>query len=266
MIQRIATALAVMALACASGAAAQPTAPAKDLSGRWAKTPSGGDMAAAYPDRAMREGVGGKATLSCKVTTDGLLAECVVASSTPDGYGFDQAAMLLSQGFQMQTPVPARYAEPDARATIPIVFQAPPGQSMRRGVLKGFGDGTIVLTRLKDGETPEGPVARCGEARCSVGMVVWAERPAGPDAVAILDRAGRTDGLTLADCDIAKDGRLTTCDYRGVDDPKAKAAAAEAVSRMRAAPQTREGSPTAGAHVQIPFQWDWLIAGMKPAD
>ncbi|PLR28314.1 hypothetical protein SGCZBJ_04740 [Caulobacter zeae] len=78
---------------------------------------------------------------------------------------------------------------------------------------------------------------------------------------------GTSDDPTdrLADCEIAEDGRLTTCDYRGVDDPKAKAASAEAVSRMRAAPQTREGFPTAGAHVQIPFQWDWLIAGMKPA-
>lgn len=65
---------------------------------------------------------------------------------------------------------------------------------------------------------------------------------------------------------IAADGRLNDCEVSGqVTNAAAVAAVKEATGLMRSAAQTVDGAPAAGAHVQIPFQWDWLLASLKAA-
>lgn len=93
----------------------------------WLKKPTGDDLAWAYPERANRLGVDGKAVLECQVAVDGRLANCQVTQESPADMGFAKAALALAPQFQMTPPPPGR-TEP-ARVTIPLVFSVPVSDS-----------------------------------------------------------------------------------------------------------------------------------------
>jgi TonB family protein len=93
----------------------------------WLRKPSGEDMAWAYPQRAQREEVGGKAVLHCLVAPDGGLMRCEVASEAPADYGFGAAALALAPQFQMTRP-PSDAKNP-SEVTIPISFLTPGSRS-----------------------------------------------------------------------------------------------------------------------------------------
>lgn len=100
------------------------TAPASPYRPDWLRKPSGEDMAWAYPKRAEREEIGGKAVLHCLVAPDGGLTHCQVASEAPADYAFGAAALALAPQFQMTRP-PSDAKNP-SEVTIPIVFLTPP--------------------------------------------------------------------------------------------------------------------------------------------
>ena len=102
-------------------------APAPRYKPDWLRKPSGEDMAWAYPQRAQREEIGGKAVLQCLVAPDGGLTHCQVASEAPADYGFGAAALALAPQFQMTRP-PSDAKNP-SEVTIPIVFLVPPPSS-----------------------------------------------------------------------------------------------------------------------------------------
>jgi protein TonB len=68
----------------------------------WSQTPSAQQVESVYPVRAIRMEVEGKAELRCKLTQTGALADCAVTSDGPDGYGFGQAALKLSEHFALR--------------------------------------------------------------------------------------------------------------------------------------------------------------------
>jgi TonB family protein len=80
-----------------------------------------------YPEKAARDEVEGRATLSCDVSAEGTLAGCKVISEDPVGYGFGDAAMGLSPLFRMGPQT--REGQPVAGGTvrIPIRFVLPRG-------------------------------------------------------------------------------------------------------------------------------------------
>jgi TonB family protein len=104
-----------------------PPAPAPRYRPDWLRKPSGEDMAWAYPKRAEREEIGGKAVLHCLVAPDGGLTHCEVASEAPADYGFGAAALALAPQFQMTRP-PSDIKAP-SEITIPITFLTPPPSS-----------------------------------------------------------------------------------------------------------------------------------------
>ena len=89
----------------------------------WLEKPSGDDMAAFYPARAPRREISGKVTMVCQVKTDGRLSDCRIASETPMGEQFGQAALRLAPKFRMIPPDDLR--DNPGEVTIPIVFQIP---------------------------------------------------------------------------------------------------------------------------------------------
>ena len=78
-----------------------PRPPAVITSPRWASQPSAAQMARAYPDRALDNGVAGSASLFCSVSAGGTLSGCSITSETPSGQGFGRAATSLARYFRM---------------------------------------------------------------------------------------------------------------------------------------------------------------------
>ncbi|MDP1616049.1 MAG: energy transducer TonB [Phenylobacterium sp.] len=67
----------------------------------WADAPSHAETAAAYPEKAAAEGIGGSATIRCALNEYGRLRACTTLSETPRGYGFAKAARALSEQFAL---------------------------------------------------------------------------------------------------------------------------------------------------------------------
>jgi len=80
-------------------------------------------MANAFPDRALRGNISGSATLSCKVTTVGVVRDCVVLSETPSEYGFGAAAVRVSKNFKMKPRLVDGQAIEGATVKIPLTFR-----------------------------------------------------------------------------------------------------------------------------------------------
>lgn len=91
----------------------------------WSQLPSARDMARFYPERAARRGIEGLATLSCRVGVAGDLRACAVASETPAGEGFGDAALKMSTRFKMRPMTRDGQAVAGGTVRIPIRFNLP---------------------------------------------------------------------------------------------------------------------------------------------
>lgn len=65
---------------------------------RWVRQPR--DLARYYPSRALARGETGQVLLECRVDTVGAL-HCSVISETPEGWGFGDAALRISEDYRM---------------------------------------------------------------------------------------------------------------------------------------------------------------------
>ncbi len=80
-------------------------------------------MAEYYPSHAARNDISGKATISCEVTSGGLLTACKVVEESPPGEHFGEAALKLAPKFRMIPPDDPNAAP--GTVTVPMVFQIP---------------------------------------------------------------------------------------------------------------------------------------------
>ncbi len=90
----------------------------------WASRPDGDEVAEAYPKLALELGIEGRSTLSCTVSTEGRLRNCVSIATTPSGLGFDGAALKLAESFRM-TPKMENGRPRPGSVNIPIRFVLP---------------------------------------------------------------------------------------------------------------------------------------------
>lgn len=174
------------AVLLSSGASAQDRPP------DWLKRPSLMDLQAVWPARALKEGYGGKATLSCIVTTQGALRACQVVDETPKGGGFGGAALALSPQFMLK-PAQKGGAPVEATVRIPIDFPRPDkatGSRLRPVTDTDF-RGERVFTTLPWRQAPS-----------------YAEVLAAYPAKA---RAAKVSGGVTLDCRIDKDGGVSAC-------------------------------------------------------
>lgn len=90
----------------------------------WAQRPTARRISELYPERAGRDGVGGRVELDCSVRTNMSLA-CSVASESPAGLGFGRAALNAAASYRSRGALSDGADATGARTRIVVQFQAP---------------------------------------------------------------------------------------------------------------------------------------------
>ncbi|MGQ0531369.1 MAG: hypothetical protein ACT4OF_01590 [Caulobacteraceae bacterium] len=90
----------------------------------WVQRPSARRIADLYPQRALREGVGGRVVLDCRVLGD-LSVSCSVVSETPAGAGFGRAALGATSAYRARATLSDGLSAVGSSARIAMNFQAP---------------------------------------------------------------------------------------------------------------------------------------------
>jgi len=92
----------------------------------WVSRPLGEDLARNFPRGAMRAELSGKATIRCRVSSQGGREACEVADEMPAGYGFGAAVLRLAPLFKMETRDQNGRETAGGTVRIPILFRLPP--------------------------------------------------------------------------------------------------------------------------------------------
>ncbi|MBC7770336.1 MAG: energy transducer TonB, partial [Phycisphaerales bacterium] len=90
----------------------------------WAQRPTARRISELYPQRAVREGTGGRVMLDCVVQSS-LSVACTIGSETPAGEGFGRAALSASSAYRASPTLSNGQSAVGARTRISVSFQAP---------------------------------------------------------------------------------------------------------------------------------------------
>lgn len=184
---RIASFLLALAATAIHGPAAAQDAPAN-----WLKKPTAWDLMAVWPAKALKDGNGGRAVISCIVSLQGALRSCRVESETPVGAGFGGAALALAPQLLM-TPARKNGQPVVSSVNIPITFPAPDKAT-----------GSHIRPATDDGFRRDRLIAK----------MPWKQAPSYAETLAAYPAKARTEkkaGFAALDCNITRAGGLSGC-------------------------------------------------------
>ncbi len=202
----------------------------------WLRRPTQNELMAVWPRAALRKGVGGVASITCVVSTQGALFDCVTLREEPAGLGFGAAALALTPQFLMR---PAKLkGEPVLSViNIPINFKT---------------NGRVYTPVF----TPAVITA----------AMAWPEAPSYADVAAVYPKAAAAAHLagraTLL-CGFDIFGHLDAC-RTIAEEPKGQGfgnAAHLLARRFKAPPKTPNGRPIGQAELEVPFVFDPAVLG-----
>lgn len=203
----------------------------------WDAAPTFEDVAAAWP-ASVGDLATGSAVLRCRTISTGELRNCTIAGQTPKGAPFGEAARTLVGKFRVK---------------------------FSPGDLEKYGRSDIAVSfRFYNPATPAGQAKK-------VEKPDWIVRIDPQKVVALYPTAaadaGVKEGVGVADCLVAPDGRMTDCRVarEAPADLGFGPAAVLAVSLMQMDPWTPEGRPVAGARVKVPIRFGLAPESEAPA-
>ena len=159
----------------------------------WVKRPTSQDLMSVWPTEALRRSIGGKATISCTVTVQGMLRACQVAAESPQGAGFGSAALTLSRQFLMR-PARENGVPIETIVSIPINFAAPTPET-----------GSYLKPKFDPPQKRDRVYNR----------IPWKLAPSLDDMLAAYPakaRAAKVGGNVSLDCRLNKTGGISGCD------------------------------------------------------
>lgn len=235
---------------------------------KWARLPTGDQLADLYPAGARNRLMPGEVRIRCEVQTDGTLANCSTLFEAPVGMGFADATLRAARYFRME---PAKLdGQPIAggMVVIPLHWQVAGSGSQVQ-----VGDGARLVAILKPGAKPgkEDREFNCATPadkarKCLAIGVPWRDRPSLSQVWDVTNRRHVGDGVTSLACRVGDDGALDDCEVSDKATPdKAAAAMRELAAGLKAKPETSDGIPTRGQLVLVPFDWAQLRQAARPA-
>jgi protein TonB len=90
----------------------------------WLQRPTARRISELYPQRPLRDGVGGRVQLECSVLED-LAVECEVLSEQPPDQGFGRAALSASKDYRVRPTLTDGASAVGARTRITVNFVSP---------------------------------------------------------------------------------------------------------------------------------------------
>ncbi len=198
-----------------------------DANPDWLKRPTASDLATVFPKKAVVAGQSGRATIKCKVTVEGFLEACKVASEDPVGYDFGNAALQLTPQLRMTPKIRGGRPVPGGEVSVPVIWpNVPQGLSM---------GSSLVL------DPP------------------WSQVPTQAEINAAWPReaVGLASGQASLRCDLDKTGQLRDCDVTS-ESPSGKGfgkAAKTLAKTFRVAFDPSEAKTLPKYAVDLPFRF-----------
>jgi TonB family protein len=217
-----------------------------------------GQWASVWPAGAYAARLSGHVVLTCQIDRYGIAEWCKVASETPAGHGFGDAALELRPTFKLKPPIGPDGAPTTRVVNIAVEFKAPdPQYDFGSGRGGGSTGGGLAGVNGADVSGSGGN----NLTRHPVSMLnnpVWASTVSYSDLIkAYPAHGGGAEGYAVAHCEVNRNGSLTNCQpiKEAPADRGFGAAAARLAAHFRVAPQWTTAPGHADVWVDVPIRF-----------